>query len=69
MLQTFMYFDFEFFVTEVIPLIGGVIEPECVEDRLITGNPWDFNTTTPWLVGVNSKEALIAFTGESNINH
>ncbi|XP_054259248.1 uncharacterized protein LOC128983991 [Macrosteles quadrilineatus] len=64
--KTFMYFDFEFFVTEVIPLIGGVIEPECVEDRLITGNPWDFNTTTPWLVGVNSKEALIAFTVEEN---
>lgn len=58
-----MYSGMEFAESDFLPLIGAVIEPACVEDRLVTGNPWHRNTTMPWLVGVNSKEALFILVG------
>lgn len=51
-----------------LPLIGGTIEPECVPDRLITDNPWQVNHSVPWLVGVNSKEALFLLICECSLN-
>lgn len=46
-------------VEKLVPLVGPVMEPECVEDRFVTGNPWDMQVNVPWLGGVTDKEALL----------
>lgn len=53
--------DLESRVANILPVLGGVIEAECVEDRIVAGNPWHYSTNVPWLVGVTSKELLFLY--------
>lgn len=59
-----MYDDMEVLASQFLPLIGGVIEPGCVQDRFITGNPWHHNVSLPWLIGANDNEVLFVLIGQ-----